>query len=256
MLRVRGRIVLGNGVRIGAHSSLLGFNHGFSPARPRPNCPVPSTPSGCVPCRIPPPDWSPSTPPTEVLEHRPPRHPTVGPTTAPPGITCCRWAVPWICSARASPHSRLLRPVRRASSVRRADGGHRDGPRPGSALVRPRARERLRCARRGSPVVARGATEPPPCRRCPRLGGGTADTGLDRRRDGADFGPAGEGSGGPGREPGLQGPEMWLAIIWLSAGIVGLADRLGYRPRGVHRPEPGPSMELSLPSRVASAGRR
>lgn len=174
---VRGRIVLGNGVRIGAHSSLLGFNHGFSPARPRPNCPVPSTPSGCVPCRIPPPDWSPSTPPTEVLEHRPPRHPTVGPTTAPPGITCCRWAAPWICSARASPHSRLLRPVRRAGSVRRADGGHRDGPRPGSALVRPRARERLRCARRGSLVVARGATERPPCRRSPRLGGGAADTG-------------------------------------------------------------------------------
>lgn len=79
---------------------------------------------------------------------------------------------------------------------------------------------------------------------------------LDRRRDGAGFGPAGEGSGGPGREPGLQGPEMWLAIIWLLAGVVGLADRLGCRPRGVHRPEPGPSMELSLPSRVASAGRR
>jgi acetyltransferase-like isoleucine patch superfamily enzyme len=31
---VRGRVVLGDGVRIGAHSSLLGFNHGFAPDRP------------------------------------------------------------------------------------------------------------------------------------------------------------------------------------------------------------------------------
>ncbi len=31
---VRGRIALGDGVRIGAHSSLLGFNHGFAPDRP------------------------------------------------------------------------------------------------------------------------------------------------------------------------------------------------------------------------------
>ncbi|WP_432104166.1 acyltransferase [Streptomyces sp. bgisy091] len=38
--------------------------------------------------------------------------------------------------------------------------------------------------------------------------------------------------------PGLQGTEMWLAIIWLLADILGLADTLGYRPRGVHRPEP------------------
>ncbi|MFD1145586.1 hypothetical protein, partial [Saccharothrix hoggarensis] len=66
---------------------------------------------------------------------------------------------------------------------------------------------------------------------------------LDRWRDGAGFGfgPAGEGGGGPGREPGLQGTEMWLAIVWLLADLLGLADRLDYRPRGVHRPEPGPS---------------
>ncbi|MFI6697832.1 acyltransferase [Streptomyces sp. NPDC050509] len=63
---------------------------------------------------------------------------------------------------------------------------------------------------------------------------------LGRWRDGAGFGfgPAGEGGAGPGREPGLQGTEMWLAIIWLLADLVGVADRLGYRPRGVHRPEP------------------
>ncbi|MFJ1967546.1 acyltransferase [Streptomyces sp. NPDC087903] len=61
-----------------------------------------------------------------------------------------------------------------------------------------------------------------------------------RWTDGAGFGfgPAGEGGAGPGREPGLQGTEMWLAIIWLLADLVGVADRLGYRPRGVHRPEP------------------
>ncbi|MBR7836940.1 hypothetical protein KDL01_26925 [Actinospica durhamensis] len=51
------------------------------------------------------------------------------------------------------------------------------------------------------------------------------------------FGPAPEG-GGPGREPGLQGTEMWLALMWLLADLAGRADLLGYRPRGVHRPEP------------------
>jgi acetyltransferase-like isoleucine patch superfamily enzyme len=38
--------------------------------------------------------------------------------------------------------------------------------------------------------------------------------------------------------PGLQGTEMWLAIVWYLADLVGIADALGYRPRGVHRPEP------------------
>ncbi|GAB3158331.1 hypothetical protein GCM10027059_02890 [Myceligenerans halotolerans] len=38
--------------------------------------------------------------------------------------------------------------------------------------------------------------------------------------------------------PSLQGTEMWLAIIWLLADLAGLADELGYRPRGIHRPEP------------------
>ena len=44
--------------------------------------------------------------------------------------------------------------------------------------------------------------------------------------------------GVPDSVPGLQGTEMWLAIIWLLADLLGLADVLGYRPRGVHRPEP------------------
>lgn len=38
--------------------------------------------------------------------------------------------------------------------------------------------------------------------------------------------------------PTLQGTEMWLAIIWYLADLVGCAEALGYRPRGVHRPEP------------------
>jgi len=38
--------------------------------------------------------------------------------------------------------------------------------------------------------------------------------------------------------PGLQGTEMWLAIVWYLADLLGLADGLGYRPRGIHRPEP------------------
>lgn len=35
----------------------------------------------------------------------------------------------------------------------------------------------------------------------------------------------------------LQGTEMWLAIMWLAADLIGVSAALGYRPRGVHRPE-------------------
>jgi len=31
---------------------------------------------------------------------------------------------------------------------------------------------------------------------------------------------------------------MWLATLWLMADYLGVAGALGYRPRGVHRPEP------------------
>ncbi|HIZ35860.1 MAG TPA: acyltransferase [Candidatus Ruania gallistercoris] len=44
--------------------------------------------------------------------------------------------------------------------------------------------------------------------------------------------------------PGLQGTEMWLAIIWLLADLAGVARSLSYRPAGIHRPEPA---ELLLP---------
>ncbi|NYI05160.1 acetyltransferase-like isoleucine patch superfamily enzyme [Allostreptomyces psammosilenae] len=70
---------------------------------------------------------------------------------------------------------------------------------------------------------------------------------LGRWRDGRGFGfgPAPDGTG-PGREPGLQGTEMWLAIVWLLADLVGHSDLLGYRPRGVHRPEPAPGLAERL----------
>ncbi|WP_432492528.1 DapH/DapD/GlmU-related protein [Kineococcus auxinigenes] len=55
---------------------------------------------------------------------------------------------------------------------------------------------------------------------------------LGRWRDGQGF------AFRAGRTPGLQGTEMWLAITWLLADLVGPSDLLGFRPRGVHRPEP------------------
>ncbi|WP_428936035.1 acyltransferase [Streptomyces sp. ACT015] len=60
---------------------------------------------------------------------------------------------------------------------------------------------------------------------------------LPRWRDGEGFG-FGPGADGPGPRPGLQGTEMWLAIVWYLADLLGRSDELGYRPRGVHRPEP------------------
>ncbi|GAA2274620.1 hypothetical protein GCM10009853_030750 [Glycomyces scopariae] len=42
----------------------------------------------------------------------------------------------------------------------------------------------------------------------------------------------------PDTAPGLQGTEMWLAILWYLCDLAGIADRLGYRPRGVHNPAP------------------
>jgi acetyltransferase-like isoleucine patch superfamily enzyme len=36
-------------------------------------------------------------------------------------------------------------------------------------------------------------------------------------------------------QPGLQGTEMWLSILYICADILGIASHLGYTPRGVHR---------------------
>jgi len=63
---------------------------------------------------------------------------------------------------------------------------------------------------------------------------------------GFGFGPSADG-GGPGRWPGLQGTEMWLAIVWTLAELIGLSDLLGYRPRGVHRPEPAAALTTGGP---------
>lgn len=43
---------------------------------------------------------------------------------------------------------------------------------------------------------------------------------------------------GPGEGPSLKGTEMWLATAWYAADLLGEAAALGYRPRGIHRPEP------------------
>ncbi|MDF2579563.1 MAG: acyltransferase, partial [Microbacterium sp.] len=43
-------------------------------------------------------------------------------------------------------------------------------------------------------------------------------------------------------EPGLQGTEMWLAILWYLADLAGVSNALGYHPRGVHRPEPAATL--------------
>lgn len=50
-----------------------------------------------------------------------------------------------------------------------------------------------------------------------------------RWMDGAGFGFA------PGDAPGLQGTEMWLAIVYIAADALGVARELPYVPRGVHR---------------------
>ncbi len=45
---------------------------------------------------------------------------------------------------------------------------------------------------------------------------------------------------------GLQGTEMWLSIVWLLADLVGVSGHLGYRMRGIHKPEPVPGLLPSL----------
>ncbi|MGP4112255.1 acyltransferase [Streptomyces sp. 4N509B] len=64
---------------------------------------------------------------------------------------------------------------------------------------------------------------------------------LGHWTDGRGFGfqaPHPTTSGASATVPGLQGTEMWLAVVWLLADLAGVADALGYRPRGIHRPEP------------------
>ncbi|QNE18827.1 acyltransferase [Kribbella qitaiheensis] len=65
----------------------------------------------------------------------------------------------------------------------------------------------------------------------------TLESILPRWVDGAGFAFAPDGTDDRAI-PGLQGTEMWLAIIWLLSDYLGHSDALTYRPRGVHRPEP------------------
>ncbi|RCK69021.1 acyltransferase [Desertihabitans brevis] len=62
---------------------------------------------------------------------------------------------------------------------------------------------------------------------------------LGHWTDGQGFGFQAPGAVGvPATVPGLQGTEMWSAILWLLADLVGLSALMPRRPRGVHKPEP------------------
>lgn len=77
------------------------------------------------------------------------------------------------------------------------------------------------------------------------VAGSLLDNALGHWTDGQGFGfqaPSTAATSAVATTPGLQGTEMWLAIIWLLADVLGLAGELGYRPRGVHRPEPALSL--------------
>jgi len=63
--------------------------------------------------------------------------------------------------------------------------------------------------------------------------------------------PPGTRGVGERTKPGLQGTEMWLSIVWLLADLLGIDEALGFRPRGVHRPEP---IGLALRGRLARGG--
>lgn len=41
-----------------------------------------------------------------------------------------------------------------------------------------------------------------------------------------------------GHPAGLQGTEMWMSVLWLSAKLLGAEHLLPFRPRGIHRFEP------------------
>ncbi|WP_167132801.1 acyltransferase [Paramicrobacterium chengjingii] len=65
---------------------------------------------------------------------------------------------------------------------------------------------------------------------------------LARWTDGSGIGfraSPGSVNGQPDANPGLQGTEMWLSTIWYLADLIDVSPALGYRPRGIHRPEPG-----------------
>lgn len=64
----------------------------------------------------------------------------------------------------------------------------------------------------------------------------------------------------PTTRPSLQGTEMWLAVTYLLADVLGVSAALGYTPRGVHRPEPAVTLnadgfaDTHLPTPPAPSG--
>ncbi len=61
--------------------------------------------------------------------------------------------------------------------------------------------------------------------------------------DGAGFGFA------PADVPGLQGTEMWLAVVYIAADALGMAGELSYIPRGVHWLRP-PTQRMEADKRI------
>ena len=49
----------------------------------------------------------------------------------------------------------------------------------------------------------------------------------------------------PTEKPGLQGTEMWLSILYIAVDALGLADQLGYSPRGVHWLRPADQLPVT-----------
>ncbi len=60
---------------------------------------------------------------------------------------------------------------------------------------------------------------------------------LSKWVDGRGFSFELEQGDTPKSQPGLMGTEMWLSIVYLLAEVLGVAENLGYRPKGVHRTE-------------------
>ena len=87
------------------------------------------------------------------------------------------------------------------------------------------------------PALARREADRAPPRRGRGVGARPAAAGAAELVDvaGFAFAPASDGADAVA---GLQGTEMWLSIVWLLSDYLGLADDLGYRPRGVHSPDP------------------
>ncbi|BDZ50266.1 hypothetical protein GCM10025867_25070 [Frondihabitans sucicola] len=48
--------------------------------------------------------------------------------------------------------------------------------------------------------------------------------------------------------PGFKGTEMWLSTVWYLADLAGVSESLGYRPTGVHRPEPAWDLARGVPA--------